>query len=286
MMRTWIHAARPKTLTASLVPVIMGSALAFSFSQFNLLLSVFAFCSAACIQIGTNFFNDAIDFLKGTDTEARIGPKRITQSGEASAKAVFLAAALVYLLALVFALPLIIKGGLPLLLIGIFSLLMGYAYTGGPYPLSYKGVGEIFVLLFFGLIAVSAVVYLQTQQWKGLAFLAGLQVGSLSTVLLAVNNLRDVEGDAKSGRKTFPIRFGIRAAKLEIIFFLLLPFFLLFFWENPWLRLCWLSFPLAAFLALHVWKTPPSPRYNLFLGLAALLHLLFGLLFSGGLLLS
>ncbi|PJA22075.1 MAG: 1,4-dihydroxy-2-naphthoate octaprenyltransferase, partial [Deltaproteobacteria bacterium CG_4_10_14_0_2_um_filter_43_8] len=102
----------------------------------------------------------------------------------------------------------------------------------------------------------------------------------------AINNLRDVEGDAKAGRKTFPIRFGIKAAKIEILFFLFLPFVLLFFWSDKWLMLCWLSFPLAAHLALQVWKTSPSPRYNIFLGRAALLHLLFGLLFSGGLLLS
>jgi 1,4-dihydroxy-2-naphthoate octaprenyltransferase len=291
-MKKWILAARPKTLTAAFVPILVGTALARVLGYAPKWdLSLFAALSAFAIQIGTNLFNDAIDFAKGTDNETRIGPQRVTQSGLLSHRTVMLGGALSFLLAALFAIPLLIAGGKVILVIGILSLICGYAYTGGPFPLAYLGLGELFVILFFGLAAVGGVFYLQTGiLWDLRPLVAGIQIGFLSTVLLAINNLRDREGDSKTHKKTLAVRFGKTFARREIACLAIVPSLLGLFWilhGALWAGfLPLLTIPLGVHISMNVARTEPSAAYNRFLGQSALLHLLFGVLFSLGCYLS
>ncbi len=287
-IRTWVAAARPKTLPAGLVPVAAGCGLAHELSgAFDWGLALLVLASCLCIQIATNFFNDVIDFEKGADTEKRLGFQRVTQSGQATRRAVWIAAFVCLALASVLALPLILKRGWPIVAIGVVSLYLSYGYTGGPLPLAYRGLGELFVLIFFGLIAVGGTVFVQTGAWPWEAVLLGAQIGLLSCVLIAINNLRDVEEDSASGKRTFAVRFGPKAARVGIGVYLLLPYVL---------GLGWIAFKqMGAFLAplpvallgilllVKVAKTPPSPAYNKFLALSSLHLLLFAFLFYVGL---
>ena len=161
-MNPWILAARPRTLGAAIIPVLAGSALAISVSAFDPLVSALILACAVLIQIATNFFNDAIDHVKGADTAGRLGPIRVTSTGLLPARQVMTGAVLIIALAALLAIPLVLRGGGIILLIGILSLFFAYAYTGGPLPLAYLGLGEIFVILFFGLIAVAGTFYLNT----------------------------------------------------------------------------------------------------------------------------
>ncbi len=287
-MKNWILAFRPKTLTAALVPVVVGTALCYSLGiGFRLDLAILALMSAFFIQIGTNLINDASDFKKGADTSERIGPVRVTQSGLISARAVWAGGFLSFLIAIVLGIPLVISGGWPLVVIGLTSVIAGYAYTAGPFPLAYLGLGDLFVLIFFGWVAVGGMFYLHSGSFDWAAVVAGTQIGLLSTVLIAVNNLRDRETDIKANKKTLPVRFGVRFARAEIAFLCLAPFLGLFYWglrDLPWAGVfpCALL-PVAWRLVQQVYRTPPSAVYNQFLGQAALLHLRFGLMLSVGL---
>ncbi|MBI4212584.1 MAG: 1,4-dihydroxy-2-naphthoate polyprenyltransferase [Deltaproteobacteria bacterium] len=287
MLRPWILAIRPKTLTAAIAPVMVGSALAWKASStvFSWWIALITLVGAIFIQIGTNLFNDVLDYEKGTDTAERLGPKRVVQSGLLSPCAVRRAAYLSFVMALGFGIPLVAVGGWPIVAIGMLSLLCGYAYTGGPFSLSYTGTAEIFVILFFGVIAVSGTFFLQTKSISPDAILAGLQVGLLATLLLAINNARDRQGDAKSKKKTLAVRFGQRFATCEVIFLCLMPFMLtLFFLKNHTQAALfpWLASPLAGIIVYKTVILPPGRKYNDLLGKAAGLHLLFSLLLSIG----
>jgi 1,4-dihydroxy-2-naphthoate octaprenyltransferase len=213
----WILAARPKTLGAAIAPVLVGSALGAKLGgEFCVWLMLATLGSCICLQIATNLFNDAVDAMKGSDTKERLGPVRITASGMMSARTVMLVAAGVLVLATLLAVPLIIYRGWPIIAIGIPSLWFCYGYTGGPVPLAYRGLGELFVVLFFGLVAVTGSAFVQSGQWHIEALIAGLQVGMLSTVLIAINNFRDVEEDTKTGKRTLAVRFGKKFARWEI----------------------------------------------------------------------
>ena len=216
MLKPLLLASRPKTLPAAIVPVWVGCVLAWKETGlFNGLLAVATLASAICIQIATNFFNDAIDDAKGADTEARLGPTRVTASGLIPRKTVYLLAAVFLLAAALFAIPLIQAHGAIILVIGIPSLFLAYGYTGGPFPLAYLGLGEVFVILFFGLIAVTGTVFVQTGQWIPQAAWLGITVGCLSAVLITINNLRDIEEDTQSHKRTLAVRWGFdRAANL------------------------------------------------------------------------
>lgn len=276
-------AMRPKTLTAAVVPVFVGTMIAVG-QEIAIAWSIvcFALLSALCIQIGTNFINDALDFKKGADTDTRLGPMRVTQSGLLSMQQVIIVGLGFFFLALLFGIPLIQRGGNPIAILLVISVLCGYLYTGGPKPLAYNGFGDLFVFLFFGLISTSAMYYLQAGNLDSKPILAGAQVGLLATVLIAVNNLRDISGDAKVNKKTLAVRFGKRFARWEITLLILIPFFLSVFWwsfnDNLAALLPWFSFPLGYKLIGCIWKTEPSPIYNHFLVQAAALHLIFGLL--------
>lgn len=223
-MTPWLLAARPKTLAAAVVPVLVGTSLAGvrhwpSFA--------FALLGAVFIQIGTNFVNDALDFKKGADTHERLGPLRVTQAGLLSAEAVMRGAAVCFALAAACGVPLIVRGGWPILAIGLASIAAAYAYTGGPYPLAYNGLGELFVMIFFGIVAVGGSYYLQRLTIDRDALLAGVACGALAIVLLAINNLRDIENDRASNKRTMAARFGRGFARVEIAVMALLPFALL-----------------------------------------------------------
>ena len=211
--KSCLLAARPKTLPAAIVPVWAGCVLAWKLTgNFNLLLALCTVGGSIAIQIATNFFNDAIDARKGADTEKRLGPVRVTASGLMESKTVMRLATVFLGLAVACGVALYQARGWPIIAIGIPSLFLAYGYTGGPFPLAYRGMGELFVILFFGLVAVTGTVFIQTGYWPREALLLGLQIGLLSAVLISINNLRDREEDATTGKRTLAVRFGPKVA--------------------------------------------------------------------------
>lgn len=289
-IKQWIMAARPKTLTAAIVPIISATALAWvDTGYFSGKVVGLTLLAAVLIQIGTNLVNDAVDFKKGADTDQRLGPQRVTQSGIFTAKQVMLMGSFVFFLAVLVGIPLVLQGGWPIVVIGLISVIMGYAYTAGPVPLAYLGLGDLFVILFFGLIAVGGVYYLHTGTLSLGVLAMGLQVGLLSTVLIAINNLRDHLGDTKVNKKTLAVRFGVNFVRKEIAVLALTPFAIGVYWFiNGKL---WAAFipvlvlPLAVWLIRMIFVTEPSPAYNKFLAKAAALQLLFGSCLALGLIL-
>jgi 1,4-dihydroxy-2-naphthoate octaprenyltransferase len=286
-VKHWLMATRPKTLTAALVPIIVATALVKA-DGYPILwwVSICALLSSIFIQIGTNLVNDAIDFHKGADTEKRVGPQRVTQSGLLTSKQVMTGGMICFFIAMCFGIPLVIQGGWPIVGIGLISLFLGYAYTGGPFPLAYKGLGDFFVILFFGLIAVMGTYFLHTGRVTESSAVAGLQIGLLATVLIAINNLRDAPQDALVGKKTLAVRFGVTFARFEIAFLALAPFLIGIDLHNHSFNAAVLpviAFPVARRVLFGVFQNPPSPLYNRFLAMGALLHVLFGALLAAGL---
>jgi 1,4-dihydroxy-2-naphthoate octaprenyltransferase len=286
-MKSWLIAARPKTLSAAIVPVLVGTALAAR-EPSGVIGWVFA-CAlfgAVFIQIATNFINDALDFKKGTDTGERLGPTRVTQAGLLSADAVMRGAWVCLILAAACGIPLLHRGGWPMLVIGLTSIAAAYAYTGGPYPLAYHGLGEIFVVLFFGLVAVGGTFYAHTLRLTRDSLIAGLAVGSLATVLLVINNLRDIDGDRQNNKKTLAARFGEGFARAEVVFFTVAPYVLvaLLAWRRsqPWFFLPFLAMPFALAIAVQTHRTRGS-GLNRVLGAAGAQQWAFGVLFDIGL---
>lgn len=274
----WLLAARPKTLGAAIAPVLVGSVLGWKLSgQFCIWLMLATLGSCMCLQIATNLFNDAVDHLKGSDTKERLGPVRITASGMMPAKTVLWVAIAVLGLATLLAVPLFIYRGWPIVAIGIPSLWFCYGYTGGPVPLAYRGLGELFVVLFFGLIAVTGSAFVQSGQWHFEAVVAGLQIGMLSTVLIAINNLRDIEEDTKTSKRTLASRFGVKFARREIWTLHVATLFIgIVYWVEakqwPWVALA-SSIPvfvLGRIVCRGVSEHQPSALYNRFLALAGL----------------
>ena len=281
-MHPWLLAARPKTLPAAVVPVWIGSLPAVLGRADGVIFSPWLFAatlaSCLCIQIATNLFNDAIDSRKGADTEQRLGPVRVTASGLLSARAVLLGALGFCLLAALIAIPMIQARGWPIVAIGAVSLVMAFAYTGGPFPLAYRGMGELFVILFFGFVAVMGSWYVQSGQGPGLVqWITGLQAGLYSSALIAINNLRDIEEDRRSDKRTLAVRWGRGFARFEIAMFCLAPvaLSLAMGWFLPAATL-----PLGWIIVRKVRATEPSPAYNRFLALAALQLVLFAALLS------
>ncbi len=218
MAPAWILATRPKTLPAALVPVWAGCVLAWRMEgAFSWPLAAATLLGALCIQVATNLFNDAIDDAKGADTGRRLGPRRVTAGGLMSRRAVLGWAAAFLLAASVCGAVLFRARGWPVAAIGLPSLYLAYGYTGGPWPLAYRGLGEVFVVAFFGWVAVCGTVFIQTGHWAPEALLLGSQVGLLSAVLISINNLRDREEDADTGKRTMAVRLGERAARRLVV---------------------------------------------------------------------
>jgi len=286
-LKTWVMAARPKTLTAALVPVAVGTALAFGEGVGRWLPALAALVGAMFIQIGTNFTNDYYDFKKGADTAERLGPQRVTQSGLIAPATVLAAAMACFGLAFLTGTYLVWVGGWPIVAIGLASLLAGYAYTGGPFPLAYNGLGDVFVLVFFGFVAVMGTYYVQAGTVSPSAWWASVPVGAIGTALLVVDNQRDASTDVKAGKRTLVVRFGTGFGKAEYLLLLAAGFVtpLVMFalgLKGPWVFLPLVGAPLCV---------PPVKRMlreqgaalNPALGATARLQLVFGLLFALGL---
>ena len=206
----WLRAARPKTLAAAVAPVMVGTAMAQEAGGLHPWAALAALAGALLIQIGTNFCNDIADFQKGGDTAARKGPLRATQSGLVSPRAMRLATVLAFTLAVAVGLYLIARGGWPVAVIGVLSIAAGVLYSAGRYPLAYIGLGDLFVLIFFGPVAVAGTYYVQVLEVNATVLVAGLATGLLATAILQVNNIRDREEDRKAGKRTLVVRFGRR----------------------------------------------------------------------------
>jgi 1,4-dihydroxy-2-naphthoate polyprenyltransferase len=213
--RAWLLAARPRTLPAAVSPVLVGTAMAHwqGVSAFGPALA--ALLGAVFIQIGTNLANDYFDFRKGADTDDRLGPVRVVQAGLLPPETVIRGALLTLGMAFGVGIYLVWVGGLPIVVIGLTSLVLALVYTGGPYPLAYNGLGDVFVFLYFGLVAVAGTYWVQALDFRGDLLLAGSGVGSLITAILVVNNLRDREQDARAGKKTLAVRLGVAGSRLQ-----------------------------------------------------------------------
>ena len=289
--KIWIDASRPKTLAAAFTPVLIGASIAWNDGSFSTIATSFALVCAFLIQIGTNFANDYFDFIKGADTEERIGFTRATSAGLIKPKTMLRATILSMSLAFIFGLYLVWIGGWIILVLGSLSLLFGILYTGGPYPLGYNGLGDIFVFIFFGIVAVMATYYVNALEWSASSFWASLAVGALCTNILVVNNLRDVVQDKKVGKRTLGVLFGETALKFEYTLMLLLAFaipphfyFKLSF--SLYVFLPFLLFPLGFYLSKKIWKETNKALLNGVLEKTAQFMALFGILFAIGIILN
>lgn len=222
MLLTWIKAARPQTLPAAVTPVLVGCAIAWHLDGFVVLPSLVALICAILIQVGTNFANDYFDHRSGADTADRIGFTRATSSGAITPRQMMGATGVTFALAFLLGQYLVWIGGPVILAIGLASLLFGYLYTGGPYPLGYNGLGDVFVFLFFGLVAVATTTYVNMLEWVPLAFIWSIPIGTLCVNILVVNNLRDIEQDRVAGKRTLGVFLGERFLKGEYLAMFLL----------------------------------------------------------------
>lgn len=219
---TWIEAIRPKTLIASIAPVMIGVSLTISDGFFDLYPSLATLIAAVLIQIGTNLANDYYDFVRGADNEGRIGPRRVSQAGLISPIKVKQAMILSLGTAFLFGIYLVAVGGWVIALIGLVSILCAVGYTAGPFALAYNGLGDVFVFAFFGPIAVAGTYWVQTNVLSHDAILAGIGIGALTTMILVVNNMRDVNTDKLAGKNTLVVRMGLRASRLEYVALLII----------------------------------------------------------------
>jgi len=289
-LRAWILASRPATLTAAIVPVLVGSAVAHAMGGFRLLPALAALVGAMLIQIATNFANDVFDHEKGADTEERLGPTRATASGLLTARQMRRALVLTLALTCIPGVYLVWVGGWPIVIIGVASMLSGVAYTGGPYPLGYHGLGDVFVFVFFGLVAVCGTVLVQANSVPLLAWLAASAVGAIATAILVVNNVRDRETDVLAGKRTLAVRLGKRGGIIEYAGLFVLAYaapVLAIVLANVglWVLLPMLSLPFAMRLVVAL-ATKEGRSLNAVLGQTAILLLIYGVLFSLGLLLA
>lgn len=288
--RAWIMASRPRTLTAAIVPVVVGTALAYREGTFQPLAALAALLSALCIQIGTNFANDLYDFKKGADTGLRLGPTRVTSAGLLTPRQVEAGMWVVFGLAAALGLYLIYVGGWPILVIGMASILAGIAYTAGPFPLGYNGLGDVAVFIFFGLVAVMGTYYVQARALTLEALWAAVPIGAITTNIIIVNNVRDADTDRAAGKRTLAVLLGRNAARLEYTILMIVayatPFVLWLGYQfDPWVFLPLLTLPIAYRLTRTV-STIEGPALNRALGGTAQLLAVYGGLLSLGLLLS
>jgi 1,4-dihydroxy-2-naphthoate octaprenyltransferase len=289
MLRPWLLAARPKTLAAAIVPVLVGTALAAQGRRpIDWWLFACTLAGALLIQISTNFVNDALDFKKGADTAERLGPLRVTQAGLLSADAVMRGAYVCLFLAALCGISLVMHSGWRLLAVGLASIAAAYAYTGGPYPLAYHGLGELFVLGFFGLAAVGGTYYIQRGVLDWSVWAMGVAIGLLAVALLAVNNLRDAKIDVRSGKRTMAVRFGESFARVEIVISVLVPFAIVaaiaVLRAHMWLMTTFIALPLAIALLIRVFRSEGA-ALNRCLAMCGALQWAFGVLFAVGCLL-
>lgn len=288
--RIWMSACRPRTLPAAIAPVLTGSALAWHDGHFDLTAAVACGVFALLIQVGTNFANDYYDFVKGADTAERVGPKRAVAAGWVAPEMMRRAMAGVFVAAFLAGLSLLRFGGWPLLGIGVGSIVCGIAYTGGPYPLGYNGLGDLFVFIFFGLVAVCTTYFVQTGQITIVAIVTASGIGLLATNILVVNNYRDVETDLKAGKRTLVVRLGRRAARaqfgLSLLLALAVPVVLMALGLHAWVLLPLLLLPMAGRHYLRLQRNTTASSLIALLGDTGKLLALYSLLLSAGIVLS
>ena len=284
ILKAGFLAARPKTLPAAIVPVWAGCVLAWKLSgHFNIALAVCTLGGAIAIQIATNFFNDAIDARKGADTDRRLGPTRVTAAGMMKPATVMLLANGFLGIAIACGVVLYQARGWPIIAIGLPSLFLAYGYTGGPFPLAYRGMGELFVIGFFGLVAVTGTVFIQTGEWPREALLLGLQIGLLSAILISINNLRDREEDTLTGKRTLSVRFGPKFAVATIWLEVKFAVFVGLGWialGQPALAIAGAPvFLIGLRIIWGVLTFPPGPAFNRLLALGGVQLILFAAAF-------
>jgi 1,4-dihydroxy-2-naphthoate polyprenyltransferase len=304
--KAWVMAARPQTLPAAAAPVIVGSGLAVYAGVFAPLAALMAVVGAALIQIGTNFANDYYDAIKGADTDDREGFTRVTQSGLIAPERVKLATIVTFALAILSGTYLVSIGGVPILVIGLVSVFCGWAYTGGPYPLGYHGLGDLFVFVFFGLVAVTGTYYVQAAAHLAAqpfpttipegtvtreAILASLPVAGVSTAIIVVNNIRDRETDARTGKRTLAVRLGYRWSRIEFAGLLALAYVVpVWFWLGkgfgPAVLLPLVTLPYAALITRTIWTRTDGEALNPALEQTGKLLALYAVLFAGGIVLA
>ena len=292
-LHIWLMAARPRTLPAAAAPVFVGTAYAATLGTFHPLRFLATLVAALFIQVGTNLSNDYSDARRGADTEDRLGPVRVTAGGLVPPKQVLLATYIAFGLAVLVGIYLIVVAGWELLLVGIASILAGFLYTGGPRPYGYEGLGDLFVFLFFGIVAVAGTVFAQREHLTWESFVLAVPVGLLATGILMVNNIRDLETDRRAGKRTLAVRLGRARARDGYALLVYLAFATApLAWAlggrhlTPWLLLPWLALPLAAPIVRTVRNRVDGPSLNGALARTGMLQLAFCALLSAGLLLS
>jgi 1,4-dihydroxy-2-naphthoate octaprenyltransferase len=287
--RVWLLAIRLKTLPAALSPVVVGIALAVADNAFAPLPALAALVGALLIQIGTNLANDYSDYVKGVDIAGRKGPTRVAQSGLLSLAHLRLGIVVTFALAALVGSYLVAVGGWPILVIGIASLVSALSYTGGPFPIGYHGLGDLFVFLFFGLAAVCGTYFVQAQTLSPLVVAAACPIGALTVAILVVNNLRDIETDRQTGKRTLAVMIGPQSTRLEYVLLLTVAYaapllYWLVDWSSSSILLPWLTLPLALRLIRIIYQTTEGPALNKALARTANLELAFSLLLALGLL--
>jgi 1,4-dihydroxy-2-naphthoate polyprenyltransferase len=281
-------AARPKTLPAAAAPVLLGAGLAAHHGVFAWLPALAALLGALLIQVGTNLGNDYYDFVRGGDTEARVGPTRVTQAGLLEPRQVLRGMILVLAAAFGVGIYLVTVGGLPVVVIGLASLVCAVAYTGGPFPLAYHGLGDLFVFVFFGLIAVGGTYWVQALAWPPDALLMGAGIGALNTAILVANNLRDIESDGAAGKRTLAVRMGRGGTRVEYSLMLVVGA------VAPVLGVLLFGWPPVAYMSLGamllaagplrlVWTVEDPQRLIAALGGTARVVAAYGILLAAGL---
>jgi 1,4-dihydroxy-2-naphthoate polyprenyltransferase len=289
MVRIWVMAARLRTLPAAIAPVLVGTSLAGEEGTFRAGAFVAALLGAIFIQVGTNLSNDYSDARRGADTEDRLGPVRVTAGGLVPPRQVLIATYITFGLAVLCGAYLVYVAGPALLAIGAASILAGVLYTGGPRPYGYEGLGEVFVFLFFGIVAVTGSYFVQVESLEWEAFALAVPVGLLAAAILVVNNIRDIDTDRRAGKRTLAVRLGRQKARMLYSVMLLVAYVALIsvvFPLSPWVLLPWLTLPLAARLARTVRAHVDGPTLNAALARTGMLQLLFCVLLSAGILAS
>jgi 1,4-dihydroxy-2-naphthoate octaprenyltransferase len=284
----WLLAARPKTLPAAVSPVVVGCAVAASHGSFALTPAVAACLVALLLQVAANFANDVADFRKGADTSARLGPTRVTQSGLLTPRQVTMATVVVLALAAVPGLYLVWLGGPGLAVVGLLAMAAAVTYTAGPKPFGYLGLGEVFVFVFFGPLAVAGTTYVMTGSLSALAVAASVPVGCLITAILVVNNLRDIDTDRASDKRTLAVRIGAEATRWEYasllgVAYLAPPFLWLSGLTSAGPVLAWATLPMATVLTRRLWRVSGA-ALNPVLGGTARLSLWFAVALAAGIL--
>ncbi len=290
-VRIWLMAARPRTLPAAIAPVLVGTALAGFQHDFHALRFLAALLGAIFIQVGTNLSNDYSDARRGADADDRLGPVRVTAGGLVPPRQVLVATYVSFGLAVLAGIYLIVVAGWLLLLIGVASIIAGVLYTGGPRPYGYEGLGEVFVFLFFGVVAVAGSYFVETRHLDWEAFALSVPVGLLAAAILVVNNVRDIDSDRRAGKRTLAVRLGrprtriMFAVTLGLAFVFALPTWL-FGPLRAWVLLPWLALPLAVRLVRTMSTRTDGPSLNGALAGSGQLQLVFCVLLSAALLLS